>query len=292
MDLAGLLMGLAVAFRLSAPAGAVVSGIIGTAPTLSRIIGGLLLFLAVGGAAAIGAHYLHRLVHRPGLALTNRVSGAGLAVAWGGLMVTLILSVVSLLRLPPALATRLDESAVATALTEPGGLPQSMFRQLSGDRIIGVLLRLDEISAGDRLILDEDEMVEIAPAQPEELAPDDTAASYLFEGINESRRHAGVDGVQWDNVLATKAVEYALEMYGGGYLGHRDREGGGPADRVPGRWRVGENLALAVDANEADAGLNASPTHHATRVAGAYGRVGVAAVQGPSGLLVVEVFSG
>ena len=104
MDLLGVIFGLAIAFRLSPAAGAVVSGTFGSSPTVSRVIGGLVLFVLVGGVAALLAHYLQRVARLPGLALGNRLTGAGLALAWGAFLATLVLSVVSLFRLPVAVA--------------------------------------------------------------------------------------------------------------------------------------------------------------------------------------------
>ena len=89
MDLVGMLVGLAVAFRLSSAAGSVVGGILGSSPAISRVIGGLALFAIVGGGAAVLAHYLHKVARLPGLALSNRLTGAGLAVAWGAFLATL-----------------------------------------------------------------------------------------------------------------------------------------------------------------------------------------------------------
>lgn len=296
MDLLGVLVGLAVAFRLSPAAGAVVSGTIGSSPTVSRVIGGLLLFTIVGGFAAVVAHYLHRVARLPGLALGNRLTGAGLALAWGAFVATLVLSVVSLFRLPPAVAEQLEESSVASTLTDPAGMPQSVFAQVSGDRVIGVLLSLDDLIGSRHAIVEGDERVEFEAADPDTLAPDTGSVLDLFDDLNEERSEAGFEPLVWSDSLSTIASAHADEMYTDGYFSHQSPSTGMVADRLARSGvvvrRVGENLALAADATEAHEGLVSSPSHLENIVDPGYSSVGVAAIKGPLGLMVVQVFGG
>lgn len=296
MDLLGVLVGLAVAFRLSPAAGAVVSGTIGSSPTVSMVIGGLLLFTLVGGAAAIVAHYLHRVARLPGLALGNRLTGAGLALAWGAFVATLVLSVVSLFRLPPAVAGQLDESAVAATLTDPAGMPQSLFAQVSGDRVLGVLLSLDDLIGSRRAIVEGDDRVDFEAADPDALNPDPGAVLDLFDQLNEERENAGLEPLVWSDPLSGVAGAHAAEMYTEGYFSHDSPATGMVSDRLEQSGvavrRAGENLALAVDSSEAHEGLVASPSHQATMLDPGYASVGVAALKGPLGLMVVQVFGG
>lgn len=296
MDLIGVILGLAVAFRLSPVAGSLVGGIVGSSPTVSRIIGGLLLFVVVGGAAALLAHYLHRVARLPGLALGNRLTGAGLAVAWGAFIATLVLSVVSLFRLPPALADQIDDSSVVATLTDPSGVPQTVFAQVSGERVIGILLSLGDIVGDRRAIVTGDEIVEFEPAPADELIATDTAARTLFDGLNEARDQLGVQTLTWSESYARVARAHARHMYTNGYFAHVSPESGNVVNRLSragiGAGRAGENLALAADANDAHRGLMGSPAHYANIVESGYDAVGIAAVEGPLGLMVVQVFGG
>ncbi len=296
MDLLGVIFGLAVAFRLSPAAGAVVSGTIGSGPTVSRMIGGMLLFLVVGGAAAILAHYLQRVASLPGLALGNRLTGAGLAVAWGAFLATLILSVVSLFRLPAAVAGQIEESSVAATLTDPGGVPQTVFAQVSGDRVLGVLLSLDDLVDGRRAIVEGDERVEFEAADPTSVTADTSAVLDLLNGLNEERTGAGVEQVTFSPELSEVALAHAEDMYGGGYFSHVSPTTGSVGDRLARSGTsylvAGENLALAADASEANDGLVGSPTHYENMINPAFDSVGIAALNGPFGLMVVQVFGG
>ncbi len=296
MDLLGVVVGLAVAFRLSPAAGAVVSGILGSSPTVSRVIGGLALFVLIGGMAAVTAHYLHRVARLPGLALGNRLTGAGLALAWGAFLATLLLSVVSLFRLPAAVAGQIEESSVAATLTDPAGVPQSVFAQVSGDHVLGVLLSLDDLIGGRSAIIEGDERVEFEPIEAGALIPDSPSVLQLYEGLNEERSKAGLAALAWSGPLAAVARDHASEMYRSGYFSHESPVTGRVADRLAGAGlsypRAGENLALAADATEAHEGLVASPAHLANIESGGFTAVGIAAMRGPLGLMVVQVFVG
>ena len=296
MDLLGVIFGLAVAFRLSPAAGAVVSGTIGSGPTVSRIIGGLLLFVVVGGAAAILAHYLQRVARLPGLALGNRLTGAGLAVAWGAFLATLVLSVVSLFRLPAAVAGQIEDSSVAATLTDPAGVPQTVFAQVSGDRVLGVLLNLDDLIDGRRAIVEGDDRVEFEAAEADSVSPDMPAVLDLLEDLNGERSKAGLSELAFSQELSRVALAHAQDMYQGGYFSHVSPTTGRVSDRVLGSGQthlfVGENLALAADATEAHGGLVASDSHYENMINPVFNSVGVAALNGPLGLMVVQVFGG
>ena len=295
MDLLGVIIGLAVAFRLSPAAGAVVSGILGSSPTVSRIIGGLVLFAFVGGAAAILAHYLQRVARLPGLALSNRLTGAGLALAWGAFLATLVLSVVSLFRLPAAVAGQIEVSSVVATLTDPTGVPQAVFAQVSGDRVLGMLLSLDDLIDGRSAIVEGDERVEFEAADREALNRDTAATLDLLDDLNEERADAGLGALVWSEALAIVADSHADEMYRSGYFAHRSPTTGNVFDRLAssgiGTVHAGENLALAADATEAHDGLVRSPSHLSNIVNPNFTSIGIAAVDGPLGLMVVQVFS-
>jgi uncharacterized protein YkwD len=55
---------------------------------------------------------------------------------------------------------------------------------------------------------------------------------------------------------------------------------------------AGENLALAATPNQVHEGLMGSPGHRENILRPEFNRVGVAVVEGPLGLMAVEVFTG
>jgi len=296
MDLIGLIVGLALAFRLSGPAGAFVRNWAGTSDVVSRLIGGFAIFLAVGIVASIGAHFLQRLFSLPGLALSNRLFGAVLALTWALFLAVLILSLLAVLPLPPSAADQLDNSRVATYLTDPDALPQTVFQSIAGDRVLEALLNMQELVGGKEVILQKGETLELPAAAEDDLRTDDKAAAEIFDLLNRSRVEEGLDPLAWSAALAGVGQAYAEEMYVGGFFSHESPVTGNVVDRVKKAgipYRVlGENLALASTAKTVHDGLMASPAHRENILRPEFTRVGIGVVAGPLGLMVVEVFQG
>ncbi len=293
-DLAGLLVGLAVSFRLSGPVGDFLSEAFGVTPEWARIGAGVALFIVVGVVLAIGAGALTRVMRLPGLNLANRVFGAGFALGWGVLLVVLIASLLRALPMPAPVDEALDDSVVVTNLTE--GVAGSVFDRLVGDDVLTALRDLKSALGSRRLLLQGDEKVEFAETDPSSLEVDDEAARLVFELLNETRAEEGVPPLAWSKGLAAVALGHAEEMYEAGYVSHLSPVTGRVEDRVAAAGirlaTLGENLALAASARAVHDGLAASPGHRANMVNPAFDRVGIAAVRGPLGLMVVEVFGG
>lgn len=296
MDLIGLIAGLALAFRLSGTAGGLIQSWAGTSDEISRLIGGIAVFLVVGIAASVGAHFLQRVLTLPGLALSNRALGAVLALTWALFLAVLVLSLAAVLPLPSSIEDQLGTSKVAATLTDPDALPQAAFQAVAGDRVLESLLNLQDLVGGKEVILEEGETLEIPAAAADELKVDPSAAKEIFDLLNRSRVEEGLDPLAWSAALADVGQAYAMEMYLGGFFSHDSPTSGNVVDRVkqagiPYRT-VGENLALAATARTVHEGLMASPGHRENILRAAFTRVGIGVVAGPHGLMVVQVFQG
>lgn len=296
MDLVGLILGIALAFRLASPVEALFADTLGTSPEVSQLLGGFAVFLGVGIAASIVAHYLQRLVGLPGLNLPNRLGGSALALAWGVFIATLVFSLLMVVPAPRSVEAAVEGSTVAHSLTRPGSPSRSLFQAVAGDRIIEALLNLRELVGGRRVVVEEGERITFAPADPAQLRVDAEAARRVFELLNRARVEAGLEPLAWSDALARVAEAHAMEMYTMGYFAHRSPVTGGPADRVEAAGIpylvVGENLALATSPEAAHEGLMESPGHRENILRPQFRRVGIAAVEGPLGLMVVQVFTG
>ena len=77
MDLAGLVVGVIAAFRLSPAAAPVLRDMAGVSDEVARFAAGVAIFFMVGVAAAIGARLLELHARLPGLNMVNRASGGG-----------------------------------------------------------------------------------------------------------------------------------------------------------------------------------------------------------------------
>lgn len=296
MDLIGLIVGLALAFRLSATAGGFVQQWAGTSDEISRLIGGAAIFLVVGILASVVAHFLQRVFTLPGLALSNRALGALLALTWALFLAVLVLSLLAVLPLPSSVGDQIDNSKVATYLTDPEEPAQTVFQTVAGDRVLEALLNLKDLVGGKEVILEEGETLEIPAAEPEELKPDEESATEIFDLLNRARVEEGLEPLAWSSALAEVGVAYAEEMYAGGFFSHDSPESGNVVDRVKAAgipYRIlGENLALAATPRSVHDGLMASPGHRENILRAGFTRIGIGVVDGPHGLMVVQVFQG
>ncbi len=296
MDLAGLVLGVVVAFRLSGPTGRFLEDRFGVAPELARLAAGIVLLILTGTALSIVAYRMTKLMRLPGLNLTNRLLGSLLALAWGTLIAMAAVAVVRALPLPAAATQAIDSSQVASRLTGPDSAPSKIFLALAGDDVLASLGRLRRSIGGERLVLEGDQRVEIEPASPDEIEISEVDARTVFAALNGERVDRGLEPLVWSEGLARVALGHAEEMYLDGYVSHVSPKTGTVADRVKAAdiplVAVGENLALASSATAAHLALMDSEGHRANILSEVYDRVGVAAVQGPLGLMVVEVFGG
>lgn len=296
MDLVGLVLGIVAAFRLAGPVGRLVEGISNVSPDVARLVGGLVVLVAVGVAAALAAHFLAPRVRWPGLNLANRAGGTVLAVAWGGFAAIVLLSLLTVLPVPAAVTRQLDSSAITGFLTNPVGAPQAAFRHLSGDRVVEALLNLNRLVGERRVVVEGDESVALEPAEPGDLDLDSEAATGIFDLLNRARLDAGEDPLAWSAALAVVAEGHAVEMYTGGYFSHRSPLAGTVGDRLQAAGITyvvaGENLALAATISEVHDGLMSSPGHRENILRAEFRRVGVAVVAGPLGLMAVQIFTG
>jgi uncharacterized protein YkwD len=296
MDLVGLVLGIVAAFRLGGAVGKMIEAISNVSPDVARLVGGLIVLVATGLAAALVARVLAPRVRWPGLNLIDRAGGAALALAWGGFATIVLLSLLVILPVPAAMSRQLDSSAITRFLTDPAGAPQVAFQRLSGDRVVESLLNLNRLVGERRVVVEGDESVALDPADPGDLDIDSGAATEVFDLLNRARVDAGEDPLAWSPALAVVAEGHAVEMYTEGYFSHRSPDTGTVGDRLEAAGITyvvaGENLALAATAADVHEGLMGSPGHRENILRPEFRRVGVAVVSGPLGLMTVQVFTG
>lgn len=296
LDLIGLILGLVVAFRVSAPLGDFISDRFDVTPEWARIGAGIALFLLVGAGLSMVAHYLAKVMRLPGLNLANRLAGSGFALAWGVALVLVVASILRALPMPATVDEQLDDSAVVSVLASPDSLTQQAFQRVVGDDVLDTLLALGPLIGERNVVLDGDDSIEIPPASEDELVADPAAADEIFLLVNDARARAGSAPLAWSDSLAAVAMGHVMDMYTNGFVSHVSPTTGTIGDRVRAARiplaTVGENLALAATPRAVHAGFMESDGHRANILRTSFDRVGVAAVDGPLGLMVVQVFGG
>ncbi len=163
LDLAGLVLGVLLGFRLSEPVGDFFVDRFDVTPEWARIGAGIAIFVAIGTIVSIFAHYLGRFVQLPGLNLSNRLLGSGFAVTWGVFLILVFVSIISLLPVPESVDQAIEESTVASAVAGEDSYARELFESAAGDDVISSLLALEPLIGSQRVILENDESAAIPP---------------------------------------------------------------------------------------------------------------------------------
>lgn len=296
LDLAGLVVGVFVGFRVSSPVGDFLADRFDVTPEWARLGAGIVIFMLVGVGFSILASMLGRFMSLPGLNLSNRLLGMGVAVAWGVFLVLVLVSIIEAVRVPDAIAGPIEESTVLTAVAGPEAVPRQMLESVAGDDVIGSLLALKSIAGAERVILEDDDVFEMPPTPPEQLTASPGEATESFELLNNERVAAGRPPLAPSEGLSDVARSHALDMYANGYVSHVSPTTGHVRDRVTGAGIrltvVAENLALASSTRAVHDGFVRSESHRRNMLDRSLDRVGVAAIDGPYGLMVVQVYGG
>lgn len=290
MDLVGLVVGAVVAFRLSGPFGGFLTDRFGISPEWARIGAGVALFLLFGATMTVLAHFLSKATRLPGLTLVNRLLGAVAATAWGALLALVAVSVLEVVPVPESVDEALDGSTVASTLADPDGLPRRLVDPLVGDQAMEALAAIERITGGRRIVPAEGESIETETVDPEELVIDDEATAFVSDRVNADRLEAGADPLAWSDALAELAAEVAIAMYRNGYVERRTEAEVLAATRRAGLrlQEAAEMVALASSERAAHAAI--AEADDSVMGDARFDRLGVAAVEGPLGVLVVEVF--
>lgn len=285
-----------LAFRLAGPMGAIVSAMSGAGDDASRIAGGIIVFILVStGGAVIGwiAHKGVRIL--PGLTTANRLGGAGFSALAGILAATVVVSVLALLPIPDGPASALQESSLVGAMTDAGGVPQWFLGLVSFDRVMAAALELQSVAGDHRLVAPKRGRITIEPAAADQLDIASKAASRLADLVNVARVGATVDPLARSDALDDVALDHALALYAAGRLAHNVGSGRVEVRLAAAEIPVvtaGEAIALATSPRSAQEIILADSAGGADIANPAYRRLGVAAIRGPLGLLVVVVFAG
>ncbi|HEY6627688.1 MAG TPA: CvpA family protein [Acidimicrobiia bacterium] len=296
LDLVGLILGVWIAFRLSAPLGEFLSDRFGVSPEVAAIGAGIVLFVLFGVAMGVAARYLSKVMNLPGLTMINRVGGAAVALGWGIVILLVVLNLALVLPLPPSWDQAIEESTVAQAIAGPEALPQQAFETVASSQVLSSLTALQSVLGASRAVPEGNEIIIIPGALEDEIRQVRDEVADLMVRINEYRAGQGLNALTTSAVFTDVAETRAAGMYTTGRIS-RDTPAGGSVldDLVAAGVRptlAGENLALASSSRAAFDGMLDSPTALAQLNEPGYDRAGVAVVEGPTGRLVVVVFGG
>jgi hypothetical protein len=251
------------------------------------------IFFGIAIAAALVSRVLHLGMRvLPGVSTLNRAAGAALSLAAMILVVTLAASLATVVPMPEAVADEIEASAVADTLTRPDGVPQRVLGFLSGDRVVEITLRIRELTGNARAVATSGNPVQIPAADGADLERLPDAEDAVFDLLNRERVAVDAAPLPRSSGLDRVAFDLAMEAYSTGQL--RIYEGL--------EFRALLNSAglpsiaraqSAVLAASPEAGHVALVEDSGSPMTGAeFSKAGIAVIQGPQGLLIVEILAG
>lgn len=292
LDLVGLVVGLWIAFKLSAPFGDFLTNSFGVTPEVARIGAGIALFLLFGVSMSIAAHYLSKVMSLPGLNLANRVGGAAVAVGWGIALVLVILNVIRVFPLPDSWEAGIEESTVARAIVGPTALPQRTFEALAGDNALGALAAIQDIFGANRAVPGPGEELSIPEARSDEIRQVRDDAAAVIDEINRFRTGLGLTPLLESTGMTEAAEGRAVLMYTRGSLYLTPDCFGDLSENGVRVVTCGETVGLAGTALGALEGIRDDDTGNRELSSAAYDRAGISVVDGPTGRLLVILLGG
>lgn len=288
IDLLVVVIGFPVAFRLGGPIGERLFG--AWAPLASRTLGALSVFTVL---ALIATAIRRALAHdAPDLDPVERVLGALVGAGRGAILAFVVVAVAAASPAESTFGQAAQRSSVVQAVTKPDGLPLTLFEALTGEEGMTALIAFNRSFPDGPLVTDDFRQIpafdDIERQPPEGIE--------ILELVNDERQALRVASLTWSSALTEVAMEYAEEMYTDGFFAHVSERTGDVGTRLSTagiRYAIaGENLALAPNVQAVHRGLMNSPGHRANIVSSQFTHVGIGVVEGPIGLIVVQVFLG
>lgn len=292
LDLVGLVVGLWLAFRLSAPFGDFLTDGFGVSPEVGRIGGGIILFILFGALLSVAAHYLSKLMNLPGLSMVNRVGGAAVAAGWGILIVLILVSLVSVFPVPDDWRDDIENSNVVGLIAGEDALPRQLFESLAGDNVMAAIASLRDLFGSARAVPEGAESLDIPAASDDEIRQVRGEAEQVLGRLNEDRVGLGLRAVGSVDVLTRVAEQHAEALYTGGRLQRIQDCSATLASRSYQVVACDNGVALAGTAVAGYQGIYESDDGKRMVETQQFDRAGVSVVDGPTGRLVVIVLAG
>lgn len=295
VEVSVLVVGTVVIFRMSSVVGAVISGMANVPYEVGRILGGvaMFVFLTIGGAI------VSRVVARtlkvvPGATALNSLGGAALGGVYAAVILALATTLISVAPLPDSTRSSVNsaiaESPVFAFVVAPGGLVQTMVGSVTGETIYGAVLSVED-AVGHRLAAGT-LPIPIPDVGGAQLAASPPSARLVFDELNEGRIAAGVDPLVWSSDLAAVAASRARNIYESGVLG--STQGLDEALKLAGLPGTifDETISLAATPHGAVEAIESAQAYRESLTDPVYRIGGVGVVDGPFGLIAVQVVSG
>tara|TARA_B100001113_G_scaffold118553_1_gene96827 strand:- start:462 stop:1484 length:1023 start_codon:yes stop_codon:yes gene_type:complete len=284
-------------FKYSFSIGVYISGWLNSNQQISQIFSGIIIFIASITAASLIQNVT--ITKKNDGEFGSKILGSLLSLVLSNLILTLIISLVTLFTLPNFVQQKIENSSLVSFYIEPDSIPQQSLELITGTDLLKVTNRIKKLTGNSSVVVDEYGCLEIPEEPLSKLISKDKEALEMLELINLERINENVDPVQFNQQYSDVAKDYALKMYLEGFWCHQDPNNGYYAtDRLKevgfrGKniQEVSENLAISSTIYSGHEELMNSESHRKTILDNEFNRVGIGIMSGPTGLIIVQIFS-
>ena len=291
------LISIFLSFKYSFSIGVYISGWLNSNQQISQIFAGIVIFVAAITSASLIQNII--ISKKDDTEFGSKLLGSFLSLFLSNLILTLVISLVSLFTLPNLIEQQLEDSNLISFYIESDGIPQQSLEIITGTDLLKVTNRIKKLTGNSSVVVDEYGCLEIPQEALSKLASKDKEALEMLELINLERISENIDPVQFNQEYSNVAKNYGLKMYSEGFWCHQDPNNGYYAtDRLrevgfKGKniSEVSENLAIASTIYSGHEELMKSESHRKTILDNEFNRVGIGIVSGPTGLIIVQIFS-
>ncbi len=286
-----------LSFEYSFSIGVYISGWLNSNQQISQIFAGLIIFVASITAASLIQNII--ITKKNEKEFSSKILGSLLSLVLSNLILALIISLVSLFTLPIFFQEKIEKSNLVSFYIDPDGIPQQSLELIAGTDLLKVTNRIKKLTGNSSVVVNEYGCLEIPEEPLSKLMSKDEEIQKMLELINLERINSNLDPVQFNQGYSDVAKNYALKMYSEGFWCHQDPNNGYYAtDRLrevgfrgKNIQEVSENLAIASTIYSGHEELMNSESHRNTILDNAFNRVGIGIISGPTGLIIVQIFS-
>ncbi len=289
-----LVIGIALSFRYSDFVGNFIQGWLNSKNQVSEVIAGTVIFLGVLTISSILISFFSRKERNTPLDFGSSFFGSVFSFFWINLVFSLVLNLGNLFILPTPVEKISQESKLVSFYVNPTSFPQDILSRIAGTDILKSLNKITQLTGSPSHV---NGCLEIEKALDRDVILKPDLALEFISIVNNHRYDLSLDHLENRQSLSDVAEEYAHRMYTEGFFCHQD-----PLNSSEAKERlennninfnsIGENLVLAASLDLAHESILRSPKHKETMESSSYRYIGIGVVEGPLGLIVVQLFTG
>ena len=295
IELSLLLVGSLIVFRMSPVVGTILAGMANMPYEVARVVAGTAVFVVLVIGSIVAGRLIATAMHViPGGAIINKAGGAAMGIAFAGLVIVLATTLASASPLPDGAKEAVDEAVAASpvgrVIIDPTGRVQPLVSIASGERIFGAVIAVRE-AVGDRLMAGT-LPIPFPDIGDAALLPSQSSAQAVFDELNRVRIDDGVDPLAWSPALGAVAVARANEVYRSGILVlDDDLDAALAAAGIPGTIHA-DLVVMAASTDGLVEAIDGASAYRQMITSGAFSRAAIGVVDGPYGLIAVQVLTG